>query len=345
MRERRFVGTAQTIKSTSSRGWAQPDDRPTRLLGDVNESPHVSTLLSGRIIGAHTPDAGGMVMAVRRAAASQMQAMQCFTAPPTYYGDRVTAKPDRVAKFREALAAAGIEPRHVLVHGAYVLNTASAEPEKAARAKGGLAKELERSTAYGVGACCFHPGSAGAGDPGEACDRVGDAIIHAIEAVPEGERRTRVLIENTAGAGRTMGRSAEEIARMLARVPAALRHRTGYGLDTCHLFASGKDIASSREAQRAVLDEYERIIGERPAFFHLNDSQHPFGSNKDRHACIGDGAIGVEPFRWLLEDPRTEGIPLVLETPQERSAALDDDATADPADERMMMLLRSFLPG
>ena len=286
-----------------------------------------------------------MVMAVRRAAASRMDALQLFTAPPTYYGDKVTAKPDRVKKFRDALAEAGIELKHVLVHGAYVLNTASPEPEKAARAQGGLAKELERSTAYGVGACCFHPGSAGDGDPGEACDRVGEAIIHALRAVPEGDSRTRVLIENTAGAGRTMGRSAEEIARMLARVPPELRHRTGYGLDTCHLFANGKEIGTSAESQRAVLDEYERVIGERPAFFHLNDSQHPLGSNKDRHACIGDGAIGAEPFRWLLADPRTEGIPLVLETPQERSDIADDDATADPADERMMRLLRSFLSG
>lgn len=282
-------------------------------------------------------------MAVRRAAASKMDALQCFTAQPTYYNEKASAKPDRVAKFREALAVAGIEARHVLVHGAYVLNTASPEPEKAARAATGLAKEFERSTAYGVGACCFHPGSAGDGNPGEACDRAGDAIHSAILAVPETGAGTRVLIENTAGAGKTMGRSPEEIARMLSRVPSALRHRTGYGLDTCHLFASGQDIASSAAAQRAVLDRYEQVIGERPRFFHLNDSQHPFGSNKDRHACIGDGAIRAEPFRWLLADPRTEGIPLVLETPQERKEVPDDDDTADPADERMMQLLRSFL--
>ena len=272
-----------------------------------------------------------------------MEALQIFTAPPKYYGEKVGAKPNRVATFRDALAMAGIEARNVLAHGAYVLNTASTEPEKAARAAAGLARELERSTAYGIGGCCFHPGSAGDGDPGEACDRVGDAITHALTTVPEGAAATRVLIENTAGAGRTMGRSAEEIARMLSRVPAAMRHRTGYGLDTCHLFASGKDIATSPGAQRAVLDGYERLIGEPPAFFHLNDSQHPFGSNKDRHAWIGDGAIGVEPFRWLLADPRTEGIPLVLETPQERAELAEDDPSADPADERMMQLLRSLL--
>ncbi len=299
--------------------------------------------MSVRFIGSHQSDAGGPVMAVRRAAAARMQAVQFFTAPPTYYGDKVRIKPERAVKFREALAAAGIAAAHVLVHGAYVLNTASPEEEKASRAKAGLARELERSTALGVGACCFHPGSAGDSDPLGACDRVGDAICHALETVPEGAGATRVLIENTAGAGRTMGRSAEEIARMLARVPRELRHRTGYGLDSCHLFASGHDIASSAAAQRAVLDSFEQAIGERPGFFHLNDSQHPFASNKDRHALIGEGAIGVEPFRWLLADARTEGIPLILETPHERDEVTEEDASADPFDVKMMALLATLL--
>jgi deoxyribonuclease-4 len=299
--------------------------------------------MSERFLGAHTPDAGGLVNAVRRASALGMRALQIMTAPPTYYNEKVTIKPDRAAKFTAALAEAGIAPRHVMVHGAYVLNTASPDEVKALRARSGLAKELERSTTLGVGGCCFHPGSAGDGDPGEACDRVGDAIRYALETVPETASGTRVLIENTAGAGRTMGRSADEIARMLARVPAELRHRTGYGLDTCHLFASGHPITESAESQRKVLDDFEKIIGERPSFFHLNDSQHPFASNKDRHALLGEGAIGIEAFRWLLHDPRSAAIPLVLETPQERKTVEDDDVSADPADERMMRLLESLL--
>ena len=253
-------------------------------------------------------------------------------------------KADRVQKFREALAEVGIAQRHVLVHGAYVLNTASSEELKATRAASGLAKELERSTALGVGGFCFHPGSAGESDPGEACDRVGDAIRHALETVAETESGTRVLIENTAGAGRTMGRSADEIARMLSRVPRALRHRTGYGLDTCHLFASGHDISGSAASQRLALDAFARATEEPPAFFHLNDSQHPFGSNKDRHALIGEGAIGVDAFRWLLADARSAGIPLVLETPSERAEVADDDPSPDPADLRMIRLLESLLP-
>ncbi|HEY4658783.1 MAG TPA: TIM barrel protein, partial [Gemmatimonadaceae bacterium] len=122
------------------------------------------------------------------------------------------------------------------------------------------------------------------------------------------------------------------------------RHRAGYGLDTCHLFASGHDIARSAEALHGVLDAFEQVIGEPPAFFHLNDSQHPFASNKDRHALLGAGTIGLEPFRWLLRDPRSEGIPLILETPHEREEVAEDDPSPDPADVRMMELLRGLLP-
>lgn len=301
--------------------------------------------MTARVLGVHPADDGGLPMAVRRAAAAGARALQLFTAPPTYYNEKVSLKPARAAEVHAALDAAGIERRHVIVHAAYVLNTASPEEAKALRARGGLAKELERTTALGVAGFCFHPGSAGEGDPEEAAVRVGQAIRHALETVPETAGGTRVLIENTAGAGRTMGRSAEEIALMLAQVPDALRHRTGYGLDTCHLFAAGHAIHASAEEQWAVLDRFERTIGERPAFFHLNDSQHPFGSNKDRHALIGEGAIGAEPFRWLLRDPISEGIPLILETPSERASVVEDDPSADPADARMIALLTGFLEG
>lgn len=281
-------------------------------------------------------------MAIRRAAAAGAQAVQVFTAPPTYYNEKVAYKPPKVKTAHTVLAAVGLEPRALFVHAAYVLNTASPEEEKAQRAKHGLAKEFERTSALGAYGCCFHPGSAGDSAPEDAAVRSGQAILHALETVPETAAETRVLIENTAGAGKTMGRTPNEIAIMLSQVPAALRHRTGYGLDTCHLFAAGHPIHESAERLRAVLDEFERVIGEPPAFFHLNDSQHPFGSNKDRHALLGEGLIGAEPFRWLIADPRTRGVPCILETPSERKETAEDDATADPADARMVALLREF---
>ena len=286
-----------------------------------------------------------MPTAIRRATAAGARTVQVFTAPPTYYNEKISLKPPKVAAAHAALAEAGLEPRALFVHAAYVLNTASPDEVKAQRARGGLAKELERTTALGAWGCCFHPGSAGEDHPEDAARRVGAAIVHALKAVPETASGTRVLIENTAGTGRTMGRTPEEIATMLAEVPEALRPRTGYGLDTCHLFAAGHAIHESAGSLRAVLDRFEQVIGEPPAFFHLNDSKHPFGSNKDRHAWIGEGGIGAEPFRWLLADRRTEGVPLILETPSERAQVADDDVSADPADVRMLALLEGMLGG
>ena len=292
-----------------------------------------------RILGAHTIDNGGIDKAALRAGNGGMTALQIFTAIPKYYGDKVSVKPERVERFRAALEQAGIDRKHVVTHAAYVLNTASSDEEKAGRARGGLAKELERSTALGVGAVCFHPGAATDGDRDRAAARIAAAITHALETVEGG---TRLLVENTAGAGATMGRTPEEIAGILSSVPDALRRRTGYGLDTCHLYAAGHDIAESKAAFTSILDEFETVIGEPPSFFHLNDSEGALGSNKDRHMLIGEGKIGVEPFGWLLGDRRSNGVPLILETPQEHYDIAEDDTSADPYDVRMMELLRAM---
>ncbi len=296
--------------------------------------------MTQHILGAHTIDNGGIQQAARRAGSAGMQALQIFTAIPKYYGDRISMKPERVDRFRAALDEAGIAPRNVVVHAAYVLNTASVDDEKWNRARGGLTKELERSTALGVGAVCFHPGAAKDGDRSAAAERIARAITHALQTV-EGD--TRLLIENTAGAGTTMGRTPEEIGAVLASVPPALRSRTGYGLDTCHLFAAGNDISESESALTGVLDAFESIAGEAPGFFHLNDSEGALGSNRDRHMLIGEGAIGQAPFGWLLRDRRAKGVPLILETPQANFEIADDDVSADPYDIRMMTLLRSMI--
>jgi deoxyribonuclease-4 len=288
------------------------------------------------ILGSHTIDTGGIDMAARRAAAAGLRSVQIFTAIPRFYGDRSTIKPDRVARFQAALAETGISPAHVLVHAAYVLNVASPDAEIGARAAAGLTKEMERSTLLGVGQVCFHPGSASGGDVPSALRRVAEAMTQALEAVPGS---TRLLVENTAGAGRTVGRTAEEVGAILESLPACVRDRAGYGLDTCHLFASGYDVAASPERLTAVLDEFEEAAGQKPAFFHLNDSATGLGSNRDRHVLIGQGMIGTEPFRWLLADARSRGIPLVLETPQQNVAIARGDDSADPYDVEMLALL------
>ena len=292
------------------------------------------------LLGAHTIDNGGIDMAALRAGNAGMTALQIFTTIPKYYGDKSSIRPERVARFRAALKESGIAPEHVMAHSAYVLNTASNDEEKWGRARDGLAKELERSTALGIGQLCFHPGAATGGDRASAAKRVATAITHALETLKSG---TRVLIENTAGAGLTMGRTPEEIGMMLEDVPKSLRARTGYGLDTCHLFAAGHDISESRAALTKILDEFEEAAGSPPSFFHLNDSEGALGSNKDRHVLIGDGGIGKEPFGWLLADKRAKKVPLILETPQANFEIADDDPSPDPYDVKMMKVLRGMV--
>ena len=292
--------------------------------------------------GAHTVDTGGIHMAARRAANADMRALQIFSAIPKYYNDKVSVRPERAVRFRETIAATKIAPERIVVHAAYVLNTATPDEAKWLRARDGLAKELERSTALGVGAVCFHPGAATDGDREAAAERIATAIIHALETV-KGD--TRVLVENTAGAGSTMARTPEEVGAILAHVPKRLRARTGYGLDTCHLFASGYDLRESPATLRSVLDAFEEATGETPGFFHLNDSEGTLGSNRDRHVLIGDGKIGAEAFGWLLADSRTRNVPLILETPQLDYEIGDEDATPDPYDVQMIELLGRLSKG
>lgn len=291
------------------------------------------------IFGSHTVDNGGIDMAVRRAVNAGLSAVQIFTAIPKFYGDKSTIRAERVERFRTALNETGMRAEHVVVHAAYVLSVATAEPDKWARAAGGLKKEMERSNTIGVGGVCFHPGSASDGDPAAAAGRVARAMVQAIEAH---DGPARLLVENTAGAGRTLGRTAAEVADILSHIPRALRPRSGYGLDTCHLFSSGYDIHTSQERLTAILDEFEDAAGEPPSFFHLNDSEGELGSNRDRHMLLGDGRIGIEPFRWLLADRRSRGVPLILETPQQNYDVGAADSSADPYDLRMAELLRSI---
>jgi deoxyribonuclease-4 len=287
-------------------------------------------------LGAHTIDTGGIHMAARRAANAGMRALQIFSAIPKYYNERISVRPERAQRFREALAAGHIAPERVVVHGAYVLNVATPDELKWTRARDGLAKELERSTTLGAGSVCFHPGAATDGDRERAAERIAAAIVHALETV-QGD--TRLLVENTAGAGSTMARTAGEIGAILHHLPKRHRPRAGYGLDTCHLYASGYDLRASAGAVARVLDEFEEATGERPGFFHLNDSEGALSSNRDRHTLIGEGTIGVAPFGWLLADARTRGVPLILETPQLNMEIADTDDSPDPYDVRMLELL------
>jgi deoxyribonuclease-4 len=291
------------------------------------------------IFGSHTVDNGGLDMAVRRAVNAGLRTVQIFTAIPKFYGDKSSINPRRVERFHAALAETGVRAQDVIVHAAYVLSSATAEPDKWQRAAAGLAKEMERSSALGVGGVCFHPGSASDGDPAAAAERVAKAMTQALRSV---KSDVKLLVENTAGAGKTLGRTAAEVGDILSHVGKDVRDRAGYGLDTCHLYSSGYDITESKGRLTAVLDEFEAAAGESPSFFHLNDSEGELGSNRDRHMLLGEGRIGVEPFRWILADRRSHGIPMLLETPQENYDVADEDASPDPYDIRMAALLHEL---
>jgi len=292
-----------------------------------------------RTIGSHTIDTGGIDKAALRAANAGLSAVQIFTAIPKYYGDKMSIRPERIKRFRAALEQANMQPTNVMVHAAYVLNVSTEDAEMWARASAGLAKEMERSTTLGAGSVCFHPGAARDGDREAAARRVAKAITSALTTV-SGD--TKLLVENTAGAGTTMGRTPEEIGTILSHIAPKLRSRTGYGLDTCHLFSAGYDISASEKALSGILDTFESITGEPPSFFHLNDSIGTLGSNRDRHALLGEGEIGSEPFRWLMRDKRTAQVPLILETPQQNTEIAEEDVSADPYDVRMRELLSGF---
>ena len=277
-------------------------------------------------------------MAIRRAVNAGANTVQIFTAIPKFYGDKTSIRQERVDRFRAACADTGMDPKRVMAHGAYVLNVATPDTDKWIRARDGLVKELERSTLLGLGQVCFHPGAATDGDREGAIERIAGAIVHALETV---KTETRLLVENTAGAGNTMARTPEEVGAILAHVPKKLRPRTGYGLDTCHLFASGYDLRKRDELVK-TLDAFEAEAGEAPGFFHLNDSAGALGSNRDRHTLIGEGELGVEPFKWLMADQRTLGVPCILETPEKNLGIEAEDDSADPWDAQMIELVRQF---
>src|SRR4051794_29318354 len=214
-----------------------------------------------RYLGGHPVFNGGISMAALRAGNAGMKALQIFTAPPQYYGDKATMRPDRVQRFHAALDRAGIAPRHVVVHAAYVLNTATEDETKSARARAGLRKELERTVALGVAGVCFHPGAAIGGDRNAAASRVAAAISEAVDQVPG---TARVWVENTAGAGTTIGKTAEEIGAILEAGAPPVRARNRAGLGTRHPFSPGPDIKQAPPGLKPGLDQVQFTAGEPP---------------------------------------------------------------------------------
>jgi deoxyribonuclease-4 len=256
-------------------------------------------------LGAHESVAGGVSLAFGRAAEHGARSVQIFTRSGRSWSSPPLAADERRA-FRRAARSAQVP---LLAHGSYLVNLASEDPVVRERSLETVREELLRCEALGIRSLVFHPGSHPATRRGLRL--IAQALDEVHRSVPG--LFTRICLEATAGQGNCLGHRLEHLEEILARVDAP--GRVGVCLDTCHLFAAGYDL-SSETGTEAVMDEAVRRFGRRRIrCFHLNDSLRPRGARVDRHAEIGRGAMGLPAFRYLVNDPRFQQTPAVLETP------------------------------
>ena len=266
------------------------------------------------MVGAHVSPAGGPAKAVERGTDLACRAIQIFNQNPRAWKPTTYAK-DQVEAFHEAMKDSRVEA--LVIHAVYLLNPASEDREIRDKSVASLTASLQAGDALGAVAVVLHPGSAKEGEVGPALDRAAEAIK---EALAESDK-CELHLEDTAGAGGTLGRSFEELATLIEG--AGGRKRLGACLDSCHLLASGYDVRSA-EALSSVLDEFDRVIGlDRLGSLHVNDSMTQLGSNRDRHANLGDGEIGPEGIAAFLSEPRFEGLPCIFEGPGASGKAID----------------------
>ena len=258
------------------------------------------------LIGAHVSPAGGPAKAIERGEALGAEAIQIFNQnprawkPTIYTGEQITA-------YRDAAAAGPIDA--LLIHAVYLLNAASEDADIRAKTLASLIASLRAGDALGAHAVVLHPGSAKTGEVGPAIERAGVVIA---EALAESDS-CALHLENTAGAGGTLGRSFAELAALIDA--GGGNRRLGICLDSCHLLASGHDVRSAQGLSE-TLDDFDAVVGlDRLGSLHFNDSQTELGSNRDRHANIGDGELTLDGCRAWLREPRFAALPCVLETP------------------------------
>lgn len=264
-----------------------------------------------KYFGAHVSAAGGPENAPANARAIGATAFALFTknqrqwvAPPLSEG--------QVEAFRRACDEAGYAPGQILPHDSYLINLGHPEPEALEKSREAFVDEMRRCQMLGLDRLNFHPGShlKKIGEE-ESLNRIAQSINIALEQTCG----VTAVIENTAGQGSNLGFRFEHLAYLIERVED--KSRVGVCIDTCHAFAAGYDLRTP-EACTATFAEFDRIVGFRYLKgMHLNDAMKPLGSRVDRHAPLGDGEIGIECFRYIAADDRFDGIPLVLETPDE----------------------------
>jgi deoxyribonuclease IV len=277
-------------------------------------------------LGAHVSTAGGVVRAPERAALIDSAVLQLFTKQPSRWAEPVLDEATAVA-FRAACRTHGVTLR--ASHDSYLINLATADPVLHARSLASFSAELERCTALGIELLVTHPGNATDGDVESGIARNAAAIEQALAACAS---PPLVLLETTAGTGRSLGHSFEQLAAIIERIGNDARAHVGVCLDTCHVWAAGYDLVDGYDG---VITHFDDVLGlDRLRLFHLNDSVGGRGSRRDRHAGIGEGTLGDAPFHAIMNDSRVSAVPKVLETPK------GDDHTA--ADLRNLGRLRGF---
>jgi deoxyribonuclease-4 len=279
-----------------------------------------------KFIGAHVSASGGVENAPLNAKAIGATAFALFTKNQRQW----IAKPleqENISRFKKNCEEAGYAPHQILPHDSYLINLGNPDPDTLEKSRSAFLDEMQRCEQLGLDRLNFHPGAHLNHTSEERCMQL---ISESINMALDRTRGVTAVIENTAGQGSNLGHTFEQIAYIMDRVED--RSRVGVCIDTCHSFTAGYELRT-REGFEATFRQFEEIIGfEFLKGMHLNDSKKELGSRVDRHDSLGKGILGLELFRWIMEDPRFDGIPLVLETPDETLW------------EEEIRLLKSYLP-
>ena len=287
------------------------------------------------LLGAHLSTAGGVPRAIARAEASGCDTLQIFTKNSNQWRGRPLGTAE-VETFRTRRTEAGIGP--IVSHASYLINLAAPDAVLRRRSIDALVDELQRADTLGLAGVVLHPGAYTTSTEADGLQRIADGVA---EAQTRQSGSALLLLEHTAGQGTMLGHRFEQLRTIIDVLDDADAGRVGVCLDTCHLVAAGYDLISET-GYAQVFEEFESVLGfDRLKVFHLNDSKKPLGSRVDRHAGIGQGCIGTEPFRRLLRDERFTELPMILETPK-AGGFRPSEIAADPLDLENLALLRSL---
>ncbi len=278
------------------------------------------------LAGAHMSIAGGMHKAFERGKLAHCRTIQIFLKNSNQWKAKSLTDQDKIL-FREAQNASGIHP--VLAHDSYLINLATPDPGLYRKSLDAFVEEMKRANFLGVPCLILHPGAHRGSGIKAGVTRVAKALKRALDLV---EPPVAVLLENTAGQGTGLGHRFEQLAAILEQI--GIPNRTGICLDTCHVFAAGYDVRTE-DGYGETLREFDRLIGVgKIGAVHVNDSKKDLGSRVDRHYHIGKGFIGLDAFRFLVNDARFANVPKILETPK---------GTGFREDRRNLAILRSLL--